>query len=36
MGIDTLFRMIGRDDVQGRVAAVRVMEKYAGKLPVTK
>lgn len=31
MGIQTLFRMIGRDDVQGALAAQRLAEKYAGK-----
>ncbi len=31
MGITTLFRMIGRDDVQGEVAAERIATRYAGK-----
>ena len=31
MGITTLFRMIGRDDVQGEVAAERIAARYAGK-----
>ena len=30
MGIKTLFRMIGRDDVQGKLAAQRIAEKHAG------
>lgn len=30
MGISTIFRMIGRDDVQGRIAARRIAEKHAG------
>ena len=31
MGITTLFRMIGRDDVQGEVAAERIATRYAGR-----
>ena len=31
MGIQTLFRMIGRDDVQGEVAAERIATLHAGK-----
>lgn len=31
MGISTIFRMIGRDDVQGRIAADRIAKKYPGK-----
>jgi len=31
MGIGTIFRMIGRDDVQGEIAAERIAERYAGK-----
>ena len=31
MGISTIFRMIGRDDVQGRIAADRIARKYQGK-----
>lgn len=31
MGIKTIFRMIGRDDIQGELAAQRIAEKYAGK-----
>lgn len=31
MGIKTLFRMIGRDDVQGEVAAERIATLHAGK-----
>lgn len=30
MGIDTIFRMIGRDDIQGKIAAQRIAEKHAG------
>lgn len=30
MGIDTIFRMIGRDDQQGRLAAQRIAEKHGG------
>jgi len=30
MGIATLFRMIGRDDVQGELAAQRIAERHAG------
>lgn len=30
MGINTIFRMIGRDDIQGRIAAQRIAEKHAG------
>jgi branched-chain amino acid transport system substrate-binding protein len=30
MGIDTIFRMIGRDDIQGKIAAKRIAEKHAG------
>lgn len=31
MGIKTIFRMIGRDDVQGEVAAQRISKKYSDK-----
>lgn len=31
MGIETIFRMIGRDDVQGEVAAERIAKHYANK-----
>ena len=30
MGISTLFRMIGRDDLQGKMAAQRISERHAG------
>ncbi|MGE4299331.1 MAG: branched-chain amino acid ABC transporter substrate-binding protein [Desulfovibrionaceae bacterium] len=30
MGIGTIFRMIGRDDVQGELAARRIAERHAG------
>ncbi|MDO8910080.1 MAG: branched-chain amino acid ABC transporter substrate-binding protein [Pseudohongiella sp.] len=30
MGISTLFRMIGRDDIQGRLVADRIMTRHAG------
>ena len=30
MGINTIFRMIGRDDIQGKIAAQRIAEKHAG------
>ncbi len=31
MGIPTIFRMIGRDDLQGRLAAERIAERHRGK-----
>jgi branched-chain amino acid transport system substrate-binding protein len=31
MGIKSIFRMIGRDDVQGEIAAQRIAQKHAGK-----
>ncbi len=31
MGISTIFRMIGRDDVQGEIAAQRIVKRHAGK-----
>ena len=30
MGIETIFRMIGRDDFQGKLAAERIAERHAG------
>lgn len=30
MGINTIFRMIGRDDIQGKIAAQRIAEKHVG------